>query len=694
MDSLLIAEFSWTSPSTWWAMAQVAMGLGFVIFVHELGHFLVAKACGVKCEKFYVGFDFFDIKIGDLVLIPRSLVKWQWGETEYGIGIVPLGGYVKMLGQDDNPGNMEQEIQRSKTDDAEDPYSTASIHNRDKMDPRSFLAKSVPQRMAIISAGVIFNLIFAVIFASIAFKSGVKYSPAIVGEVIPGGPAWEANLYGASFTKVGDQKVEGYYQFVDLAQAIALNAGKEPIALEYTLPGETEVRSAKVMPRSGLNEMTDLPFIGIDRLSLPKIAGDPAETIPGHPAATATPAFKDKDLIVGINGETVESSFDLRRLLANSFDRSVTMQVQRDHDGTEETIDIEVGPNARRDTGLLMKWGPVKSIQQNSPAEEAGFQIGDEIVAIGEDRVGDLNTLEQRMTLKARSGESVVFKVKRDGKEVELPIKPRQPLYFSTQRPYQPIAINSLGLAVQLTRFVAESNLTGIESGDEITKIEFPLETDFEKAVFEKRKIDENSIELSDERAGWEMVDPFMQMLPAEFGFKLYAKRGGKEVTATGQTMASTQYFLPTRGVGLTAYEEIYKSPTWADASKLGAYQTWWDASRVFRFLSKLVGGEISPKNLGGPALIAVAATSEASQGTSRLLLFLTLLSANLAIVNFLPIPVLDGGHMLFLAYEGLFRQPPNEKIQIILTYAGLFMILGLMLYVLLLDISRIVSWL
>ena len=144
----------------------------------------------------------------------------------------------------------------------------------------------------------------------------------------------------------------------------------------------------------------------------------------------------------------------------------------------------------------------------------------------------------------------------------------------------------------------------------------------------------------------------------------------------------------------LTLYEEIYESPTWQDAFQLGAYQTGRDASRIFQFLGKLVGGQISPKNLGGPALIAVAATSEASEGTSRLLLFLTLLSANLAIVNFLPIPVLDGGHMLFLAYEGLFRQPPNEKIQIVLTYAGLFLILGLMLYVMLLDITRLASWL
>ena len=106
----------------------------------------------------------------------------------------------------------------------------------------------------------------------------------------------------------------------------------------------------------------------------------------------------------------------------------------------------------------------------------------------------------------------------------------------------------------------------------------------------------------------------------------------------------------------------------------------------------KLIKGKISPTNLGGPGTIAMAATSEASQGTSRLLLFLTFLSANLAIVNFLPIPILDGGHMLFLAYEGIFRRPVSEKMQVILTYAGLAMILGLMVFVVSLDIGRIGS--
>ena len=113
MDLSLIAAVSWQDVASisWWILT-VAVGLGFVIFVHELGHFLVAKACGVKCEKFYIGFDI-PISIGRLRL-PSRFGRVQWGETEYGIGILPLGGYVKMLGQDDNPANAAREAERSR----------------------------------------------------------------------------------------------------------------------------------------------------------------------------------------------------------------------------------------------------------------------------------------------------------------------------------------------------------------------------------------------------------------------------------------------------------------------------------------------------------------------------------------------------------------------------------------------------
>ena len=101
--------FSLLNPGDLLLALEVALGIGAVIFVHELGHFAVAKWCGVKCEKFYLGFD-----IGGW-----KLCKFRWGETEYGIGILPLGGYVKMLGQEDNPSRMAEEMERAKLQAAE-----------------------------------------------------------------------------------------------------------------------------------------------------------------------------------------------------------------------------------------------------------------------------------------------------------------------------------------------------------------------------------------------------------------------------------------------------------------------------------------------------------------------------------------------------------------------------------------------
>ncbi|MCR4415159.1 MAG: site-2 protease family protein, partial [Thermoguttaceae bacterium] len=79
-----------------------------------------------------------------------------------------------------------------------------------------------------------------------------------------------------------------------------------------------------------------------------------------------------------------------------------------------------------------------------------------------------------------------------------------------------------------------------------------------------------------------------------------------------------------------------------------------------------------------------------AAKGLADLLIFLTIIGANLAVLNFLPIPLLDGGHMVFLAYEGITGRAPNERVQTILTYLGLLFILGLVVVVFGLDFGLI----
>ncbi|MDH3718384.1 MAG: site-2 protease family protein, partial [Planctomycetota bacterium] len=133
------------------------------------------------------------------------------------------------------------------------------------------------------------------------------------------------------------------------------------------------------------------------------------------------------------------------------------------------------------------------------------------------------------------------------------------------------------------------------------------------------------------------------------------------------------------------------RARTFGESLSLGWRETKYSMLTVYRFLHKLLAGQLSPKLLGGPGTIAAVAGITAKEGISSLLIFLTLLSANLAVVNFLPIPVLDGGHMVFLIFEAVFRRPVSEKVVIPLTYVGLALILCLMAFVIGLDVNRFI---
>ncbi|MCA9070955.1 MAG: RIP metalloprotease RseP, partial [Planctomycetaceae bacterium] len=184
-----------------WAITilYVAVGLGSVIFFHELGHFAVAKWCDVHVERFSIGFG-------------PILWSFKRGETEYALSLIPFGGYVKMLGQDD----MD---------------ATQMSNEEIAQDPRSYSAKSVPQRMGIISAGVIMNIITGMLFFAIAFSIGVKTPPSIIGGTQPGSPAGQAGLdYGDRITQINDRKVES---FQDIMRGVALTSGTLTIQGEY-----------------------------------------------------------------------------------------------------------------------------------------------------------------------------------------------------------------------------------------------------------------------------------------------------------------------------------------------------------------------------------------------------------------------------------------------------------------------------
>ena len=145
--------------------AFVAM-LGVLIFVHELGHFLVAKACGVRVLKFSLGF-------GSPIGIGRYRLRWERNGTEYVAAWFPLGGFVKMLGE--NP-------------DEED--SSEALSNPDE----AMNNKPIWQRLAIVFAGPAMNLLLPVLIFTVQLGIGIPRGAPVVGTVEPASAGAEAGL--------------------------------------------------------------------------------------------------------------------------------------------------------------------------------------------------------------------------------------------------------------------------------------------------------------------------------------------------------------------------------------------------------------------------------------------------------------------------------------------------------------------
>jgi regulator of sigma E protease len=163
---------------------------------------------------------------------------------------------------------------------------------------------------------------------------------------------------------------------------------------------------------------------------------------------------------------------------------------------------------------------------------------------------------------------------------------------------------------------------------------------------------------------------------------------GGGEVTL--ESVEANDWNNPDRGLLLQPDLFTQKAETWGQAVRYGGRETGESLTMVVAFLRKLTSGGISPRGLGGPITIAEVAGRSAYRGLPELLIFLTVLSANLAVLNFLPIPLLDGGHMVFLIYEGIRGKPADERVQLALTYVGLAFILTLMIFVFSLDLGLI----
>ncbi len=200
--------------------------LGILIFVHEFGHFLFAKLSGVKVLTFSLGFG------------PKIFGK-KVDDTEYMIAAVPLGGYVKMLGED--PGEEVKESEREL----------------------SFSSQPVYKRLSIVLAGPLFNLFFAALVFCVIFMTGIPRLKAVIGEVMDDSPAMSAGLRAGDRIVAIEEKETEFWD--EITEIIYQNPGNQ---LDITIKRNNETIGMSIVPekKSSTNifgEESEVGMIGI-----------------------------------------------------------------------------------------------------------------------------------------------------------------------------------------------------------------------------------------------------------------------------------------------------------------------------------------------------------------------------------------------------------------------------------------------
>jgi len=668
---------------------RVAIGLSLVVFFHELGRYAVAKWCDVMVERFSIGFG-------------PILFSRKWGETEYALSAIPFGGYVKMLGQDDMDSSQMTDEEIAE-------------------DPRSYMAKKVWQRMAIISAGVIMNVVTAALFYTAAFLIGIHPAPPVVGSVAVGKPAWHAGLQtGDRITKINGKDITS---FTELRLAVALSNGPLKVVIENTTG---EVVKRDILP-DGNGDMRILGILPPRELSIPskKMLGGNPFTISGAGADLAEPKFEPGDVIHKIDGQEVSEFHEMQDILTTRADETLDFSVQRKDAPADSLTKVSVPPTPFLELGVVMDIGAIKFIKDDCPAQKAGLKIGDKIVLVNQQQVGpDIDPLRLPEVFSKLAGEEVVVYVRRESGEetpaeptdasempegmeetkglVRIALTPHDRSAWS-EWPSNQDSLTTAGIAYEITRTVLSvtegSPAQGeIEAGDRIQSIEYLSPEEGDETPAESKadnKIEFADAEHRDRPTDWAYPFWLMQQL-RDHDIKLTISRAGetKEVTMTPVPIAAHEWFLPIRGLILNIDKYELQTDDFGEAFSMGVNSTKNKGLEIYLTLRSLVRGDVSITNLQGPVGIAKAAYTISSHGMGELLAFLGFLSVNLAVLNFLPIPILDGGHMVFLCWEGITGQKPSQRVLEAATWVGAMFLLSLVALVMYMDIFvRILGW-
>lgn len=283
-------------------IVYAAVLLGILIFVHEFGHFLFAKLLGVKVLKFSLGFG-------------PKIIGRKFGDTEYLLSAVPLGGYVKMLGQSDNPQEEEEEVPEEEK-------------------VRAYNFQPIWKRFLIVFSGPFFNLIFAVFIFILVFLSGVPVPQPEIGKVEENSPAAAAGLLtGDRVIRIDGRDVASWH---DISEAISDNPGKKLLFIikRDNAIVEVQVSPEKKVDKDIFGEDKETWSVGIGPLLLPVVG----EVMKDSRAGKA--GLLKGDRIIEINGKTLKTWQDMTDLIHENPEKPLLFHIQRG----QQVLDMTINP--------------------------------------------------------------------------------------------------------------------------------------------------------------------------------------------------------------------------------------------------------------------------------------------------------------------------------------------------------------
>ncbi|MBI5796930.1 MAG: RIP metalloprotease RseP, partial [Planctomycetes bacterium] len=366
-----------------------------------------------------------------------------------------------------------------------------------------------------------------------------------------------------------------------------------------------------------------------------------------------------KDIVTAVNGKRISAEDEFREVEAVNPGNEISLTVLRDN----KEVELKVIPSrvTRWMLGISCATAILDGVKNNSIASNAGFMKGDEVLEINSIPVTGFSDI-RKLVVESKD-ESCIVTVKRNNTVnlIEIPFKDEKTKeeFLGSLTPFYGLKVDSL-----VEGFPAEK--IGLKPGDRIVSID-------EKEIKE-----------------WNTL---LQMVTTGHGKPMVIEwmRGHERFVSTIEPQKDEKSAAGRIGVKFREKIEV-KQYGLSGSCIVGTKKAIINVQRLYLTLKGFFSNRLSTKNVGGFILIAQASYESAKVGFGKLVYFLGILSLQLALLNILPIPVLDGGHLLFLAIERIKGSPVSQRTLSIAQYIGFGLIITLVIYATRNDIMRLLT--